>query len=96
MMEMFKNVLRRLKRYDLGEMKDLQNVAKALRYNIDCFYDNESAGSGSKAGTALAIMFNMSYIEKYYPLETYIAVYSIYEKELKEVIEYLNSANVVL
>lgn len=91
---MFKNILRKFKRYDLEDMKDLQNVAKALRYNIDSFY-NKSTLPGNKPGIAVAIMFNMSCIEENYPLQTYIAVYSIYEKELKEVIEYLNSTNVV-
>ena len=94
-MNMFKNILRKFKRYDLEDMKGLQTVAKVLRTNIDSFYD-KSTLPGNKAGIAVAIMFNMSCIEKDYPLETYVAVYSIYEKELKEVIEYLDSVNIVL
>lgn len=83
---MFKKFLRKIKRYDLDEMKDLQEVSRNIGKNIQSYKKTKENGNlFGQYGFAYAIANALVYIEEYYPLEAYIAIYSAFEDDLKEI-----------
>ena len=89
-----KKLVRKMKRYDLDEMETLQRTSRNLRDYVKkwIYYANCDNFEDMTIYAKLAIA-SMIYIQENYPLETYIAVYSIYESELMEMKEFLMKEN---
>lgn len=88
---MFKKLIRKFKRYDLDEMKDLQDVSRNIGKNIQSYKKAKDNGNlFGQYGLAYAIANGLVYIEEYYPLEAYVAIYSAFEDDLKEIHKFLD------
>ena len=88
---MLRKIIRKLKRYDLYYMEELKRLTLNIKDQINLFEKSKGvdAPGGLQLLEAQAVAFDMARLEDNYPLETYVAVYSIYENELKEIYEHI-------